>query len=654
MKTNNKKSNDLLKINFYYYLKIILKKSPYIVLVSILFTVFSVFLVQNLIVPKYKAVAKIIRYDKKISMPKDVPYKFQNFNYNTALQTVRTRKNLKEIIEKLQLDITVEQLYSQFEVKRGRNSDIIEIFYTNSDIDLAVKGANLLSTVFLKNFYEVQNAATKEIYNYYNLQHIEIKEVIEKLQIQKEIFNKRNNILSLKTQKDYKYEQLHELSLSLTGAKILLNEYLTKVDQIKTKLNLIPKEVQLNYSVRSADLKNIENKEKELTQLKQKYTTLNPKVIKLQSEISFMRKALTEIKNKKIIPDEITYGNNPLYTALKIELSQSNIGISTASNRIKEIKHQQEQLEKEIIKLNGLEKEFSLISNKLEQKQTLLNTIISRLNEVKIALDSSQEDFKFLEKATKPRYPESNYKKMIVVLFCFLGVLISISVIILKIFFDLRIKSIYDIEDRFNIKLLGKFSKTDDKEIQKRDNIDFVNSFLNETKDKKIILFSSDVEKTGKTVIIDKLTYHLSHHNKKVLYIQTVQKTTADTKNATIDYINSKSLIDSLSHTNKINENIDKLYILDDDSKEYLLTDEKIVKVLFEGLTQSKYDYVLFEIPSFQNNPYFFINMSIYSDLNCLVFRGNYSNRKIIIDLLIQKDKFNIKNIKGVINDLES
>ena len=654
MKANDLTTNDLIKINISYYLKIILKKSPYIILTTILFTVLGIVLAKNTIEPEYKAVSKIIRYDKKISMPKDVPYKFQNFNYNTALQTVRTRKNLQEIIDKLKLNTSVERLYSKFEVKRGKNSDIIEIFYTSKDINKAVEGANLLSTVFLKNFYEVQNAATLEIYNYYNLQNKEIQDVIAKLQTQKELFNKRNNILSLKTQKDYKYEQLHELTLELTNAKILLNEYLTKVNQITAKLDQIPKEVQLNYSVRSADLKNIENKQKELTKLKQKYTVNNPKVIKLQSEIVFMKKALKEIKNKKPIPDEITFGNNPLYTALKIELSQSNIGISTATNRIKEIQNQQVQLEHEIKKLNILQKEFSIIENNLEQKSSLQNTIISRLNEVKIALDSSQEDFKFLEKATKPRYPESNYKKMIVIFFCFFGFLLSISIIILKIFFDLRIKSVYDIEERFNIKVLGKFLKTNDKKIQKRDNIDFVNSFLNKTKDKKIILFSSDVEGTGKSTVIDKLTYHLSHHNQKVLYVQTVNNITDDTKNATIDYLNSTNLMDSLTHPNTINENIDKLYLLDDSNKEYLLTDKKIVKVLFEGLSQSKYDYVFFEIPSFQTNPYFFINMSGYSDMNCLVFKANHSTRKVIIELLIQKEKFNIKNIRGVINDLES
>ena len=649
MKTKNNKTNDLLNINFYYYVKLILIKSPYIIIISALFAMVAIYLAKNYIKPNYKAVAKIIRYDKKISMPRDVPYKFQNFNYDTALQTVRTRKNLEEVIKKLDLDTTVEKLYSKFEVKRGRSSDIIEILYTNKDIDLAVKGANLLSTIFLKNFYEIQNAATNEIYNYYTGQSKLIKSKIDKLLTTREKFNTKNNILSLKIQQEYKYEQLYELSLNLIDAKVLQNEYSTKVEQIKSKLNKIPKEIQLNYSVRSADLKNIENKEKELSQLKQKYTIHNPKVKKVQNEIMLMKKAFKNKKIKKNIPDEITYGNNPLYIALKIELSQSNIGIVTATNRINEIKKQQTQIRTQIQKLNILQKEYDIIENQLEEKNTLFKTITNRLNEVKIAIESSQEDFKFLEKATKPRYPESNYKKVIVVLSIFTGVALSIAFLILRAFFDTRVKESYDIQERFDIKLLGKFLKTTNNKIIKKDTTNFINNFLKTVKNEKTILFSSDVKNTGKTKIIEKLTYYLSHHNKKVLYIQTVNTVTPEIENSVINYSHKDNL-----NINSVNGNIQKLYILDDENSNYLLTDSSVIKKLFNTLSNSYYDYVLFEIPSFQTNPYFFINMSVFSDMNCLVFRCNFSNRKTIIEMLQDKEKFNIKNIKGVLNDLDS
>ena len=181
----NSLDSDFL-INPHYYLKVLKNKSLLIILVTILSLVAGITLAQNLIKPTYKATAKLIRYDKKISMPRDVPYKFQNFNYDTALLTIRTRKNLREVIKTLNLKTSIEKLYSAFEIKRARNSDIIEIRYINKDIKKAVEGANVLSKIFLKNFYEVQNAATKEIYKYY-----EDQEVLTQISINKTLMKKR-------------------------------------------------------------------------------------------------------------------------------------------------------------------------------------------------------------------------------------------------------------------------------------------------------------------------------------------------------------------------------------------------------------------------------------------------------------------------------
>jgi len=290
MKNKKNNSDSTFLINPSYYCKVLKYKSLVILLITFIFIFIGISLSQNIIKAKYKATAKLIRYDKKISMPRDVPYKFQNFNYDTALQTIRTRKNLEEVISKLNLNISAEKLYSSFEIKRGRNSDIIEIRYTHKDIQTAVEGANVLSEIFLKNFYEVQNAATKEIYRYYEDQKVLVQKEINTSALKKDKFIKKYKILSIAIQKEYKYKQLNEIELSLVSAKVLQKEFYTKVEEISKSLKTIPKEVQLKYSVRSADRKSLDNKKKELRKLKQRYTLLNPKVKKVIDEISIMEK----------------------------------------------------------------------------------------------------------------------------------------------------------------------------------------------------------------------------------------------------------------------------------------------------------------------------------------------------------------------------
>lgn len=648
MKTKDIKTDDFFTINPFYYLKVLTYKTPIILLVTLISVLISVYYANTYNTVTYKAVSKIIRYDKKISMPRDVPYKFQNFNYDTTLQTIRTRKNLNEVINELNLDTSVEKLFSSYEIRRRKSSDIIEIFFIHNDKKIAVRGADLLTEIFLKNFYEIQNAATTEVLKYYKLQKIDLEKVLEDLESQKSAFNTKNKILSLDVQKDYKYEQLNEIALNLIDTKVLKNEYTTKIKEITAKLNSIPKEVQLEYSVRSADLKAIDEKEKELSRLKQKYTEFNPKIKTLKKQIEKMISNYSNNKNKKNIPDEITYGNNPLFTALVIELSQSNIGVVSSKNRVVELLKQKEITQNEIKKLNLLEKEYSSIDKQLKEKKQLMNLITKRLNELKIVLDSTQEDFKFLERAKTPRFAESNYKKAIVLASAVFTSICMIGFFLLKSFFDFKIKEPFDIETRFNIKLLGKFTDIKEEKIIKKDSLNFINNFVKSTKDKKIVLVSSDLEKTGKTYVIELLTYFSSNIKRKTLFIQTVNSNTQEIKDSLIDCSSSNVL--NLNNVNVINDYIDKLYIINDETNDYHLANIKSTSKLFEELKNSSYEQIIFEIPSYDTNPYFFTNLAAYSDLILLVFKSNYSNRKNI-DLLINEIKtLGLKHVQGVLN----
>jgi len=657
MKNKKNNSDSTFLINPSYYCKVLKYKSLVILLITFIFIFIGISLSQNIIKTKYKATAKLIRYDKKISMPRDVPYKFQNFNYDTALQTIRTRKNLEEVISKLNLNISAEKLYSSFEIKRGRNSDIIEIRYTHKDIQKAVEGANVLSEIFLKNFYEVQNAATKEIYRYYEDQKVLVQKEINNSALKKDRFIKKYKILSIHIQKEYKYKQLNEIELSLVSAKVLQKEFYTKVEEINKSLTIIPKEVQLKYSVRSADRKSLDNKKKELRKLKQRYTLLNPKVKKVIDEITIMEKELFKKNGNKSIPDETTYGNNPIATALKIEKSKSEIGIVSSKTRIQQLEIQKRHIQKNIKILNILDKRFQIILNELSQHQTLMNKITDRLSEVKMALESSLEDFKFLEYATQPKYAQPTYKKAVVILFGFLGFSLSIAAVLLLEFFNHSIKESFDLEKRFGIEVLGTLvDEKENKSFIKKNNASFFDEFMSlcTTFNNPIItLVGSDRGKTGKTTVINKLMYFLSHQNKKILHIQTISTLSPDIKDALLNQcLYSNEDIDH-SRINQINNNTYKAYLQINEDNEYDLANIQNIEKFFNNLKKSHYHYIFIEVSNSMSNPYLFASLANFCSFVCLVCKYRYSSRENLQDLMSILQKKGIKNIKGVLNVMD-
>ena len=99
------------------YLSALRKNWWVVLLAGIIFTLGGIGISKAKESNSWSGIAKVIRYDKKISMPTDIPYQFQNFNYETALETIRTRANLLELIKRLDLSTTPEALYSKFEIK---------------------------------------------------------------------------------------------------------------------------------------------------------------------------------------------------------------------------------------------------------------------------------------------------------------------------------------------------------------------------------------------------------------------------------------------------------------------------------------------------------------------------------------------------------
>ena len=141
------------------------------------------------------------------------------------------------------------------------------------------------------------------------------------------------------------------------------------------------------------------------------------------------------------------------------------------------------------------------------------------------------------------------------------------------------------------------------------------------------------------------MTLFSSNIKRKILFIQTVDKNSDEIKDSLIDYSSSNVL--DLKNTNVINEYVDKLYIINDEANDYQLANVKATSKLFEELQNSSYEQIIFELPSYESNPYFFNNLSIYADLVLLVFKANYSNRKKI-DIIINEIKnLGLKPAKG-------
>ncbi len=644
MKNQSKIKENIFLIEPARYINV-LRKNLWIALSSIvIFAFIGIAVAKTKESKSWTAIAKVIRYDKKISTPSDIPYQFQNFNYETALETIRTRENLIELIHDLNLTTTPEALFSKFEIKRGRNSDIIEVIFTDSNKQLAAKGANQLSHIFIKNFFIIQNAAIEKISNYYE-QNKQVK--IKNLeQAKKDIssFLAKHKLISLEHELQMKYDQLNIIQLQKLQNKTQIQALKTTILETAISLKKLPDEVKLRYAVRSAKKKSLEQKRKEVQILRKKYTSSHPKIKTILGEIAQIKNSIK--KEKKVVPDEVTYGANPLKSDMKVELSKAKISYASAKNTDKSLEIQIEELKDGIAKLSSLKKRFDQLSMNKSEAQSQLKLVSNRLYDLKMTIGSSKEDFKFFEKAQIPKYPKASYKKIIVTMFTFLGFIVSIIFIVIKEFLNDSIKTKFDLAQRFGISEVTQLEG--DKVLSdkiKRSFSYLANSLItSKPLDTKIISVGSDIPKAANPNVISLLLEQLNQQDKKTLHIDITSITNNDDgKHMSIEKI--------LININHINDNIDKAYwYIKEDYSIYTPNIEQI-DLLIQELRKSKYDYIVIQLPSYSEAEHFVPTLFDLSDNFILTTQFGVSSRKVIHQFMKQIKEQNISKIKGVINE---
>jgi uncharacterized protein involved in exopolysaccharide biosynthesis len=567
------------------------------------------------------------------------------------LETIRTRSNLIELIRKLDLNTTTtpEELFSRFEIKRGRNSDIVEIIFTSPEQELAAKGANALSEIFIENFYTIQNAAIERIYDYYTKNKVQKSTELYEAKEAITAFLKKNNLTSLENEIAINYTLLNKLELRKLQNETDLTSYETSIEAITESLKGLPEEVKLRYAIRSANKKALELKRKELLRQKEVYTEDHPKIQMLQSEIREISKTIKAAK--AVEPDEVTYGTNPIKSELRIVLGKTKIQYTTAQNIKISLLSQIENVKTNLGRLSSLNKEFMGLKIKKEEAEAQLSMVSKRLYDLQMSIGSSKEDFKLFETAKIPKFPKPSYKKLIVILFIFLGGFLATVFVIVKEVFDNRVKTKFDLEKRFGIEGTIQLPKEKAVSTETRQIFSYLANKIiaKEIEGVHIITLGADIPPRSKSHVAMLLLEQLTHQKHKILYIESSIMPDKDKQAQQIDL--AKPLEGQQYTPVKNDENIDTLYwYIQDNYSIYIPNKEHLLEV-FKNLKTFEYDCIVIDGPAYTESKHLVPMLVKHTDTFLLYAEFKTSTREMILKFMLRLEEKNLDKIKGVISE---
>ncbi len=624
------------------------KRLKYILSITLIAMILGGIWAKVRITPTWRANCFVIRAPKNMSTPAEMPYLYQTFDLNTILETVRTRNVLLDVINRLRLEVSPEELFKAIEVQRGNRSNVLKFSVLWNDRELAAQIANTTAESFIYNNNLLQNSSTLKIYNYYIQQQQARIKVIQDLEQQYEQFRGQFGVISIPFETQTKFDQLKEIEIKMIENSLRVIEMETKIAELDARIKATPQDVIRSWTYTETDEKKILQLEKELEILRSKYADNNPKVQKVRKEIADLKFKAKE--PNRDLPDAITWGPSGLIEVYTIDKARFEAEKAASIEKNNEFQVKVNNIRATLENLTQIQKEFFEIERQLQLSRDILRVVEGRLAEAKMAMQSNVSDFEIIESAKAPNYPEGTRRKVLVVVIGVLVFTLGTVFVVGNELLDFSIKSELDFTEVIKIPMIGQLPDEDqfDKNIFYRNLQVLVDNIIRLVggKPKPVICFGSDIPETGKSFLIDDIIKMLIGQKKKILYIDSIHAVSGDIEQYLInDWLYNVAEDYTL---NTSDSNLHRAYFLADDSVFTSVFEHSRIRAFFDSLKD--YDYVFWELFDCHYNVQLFTNITSAADILIMVGRFKRSSRYIFANLVKFSKERKFKNIYGVLN----
>ncbi|MDH3346981.1 MAG: polysaccharide biosynthesis tyrosine autokinase [Desulfobulbaceae bacterium] len=559
------------EINIYDYIHVLLKRR-YVVVTFFIIT-FSVILIATLAqTPSYRASTQLlIEKNSPVNLTTQYGYTHDPFFLNTQFELIKSKNVVYRVVSNLQLDTRYRSSYlapegfsllstvkswvitsirffipknkseddnqlmddtepltdadiiagmiaSELQVKPVRETNVINISYSHKSPSIARLVVNAIAKSYMDELLEIKMQNSSYSVKWMTAKAEEEDKKLRDAEAAMQKYTRENDLITVENKLTIIPQQLNTYSNQLSQARAKRKEiedvYL-QVEGLGDKYNTIE---NLPFLSNNKDLQQIREKifntEQNINELSKQFGAKHPSMVKAREEITLLKN-----EKKTII--------NRFMESIKSEYELAKHNETNLEQLLDESKIQLMDMNEKLVQHNMLKRE-------VDSNRVLYDALLTQIKETSATEQTQKVNVFIMEKAATPANPASPRKMRNIMLALVLGVFGGCGLAFLVEYLDNTISSIKDLEERFQLPVLGVVQYYNDSEIplveiinQKpkhtiAENYRMIRSALmlsSPDKPPKTLLITSGLPSEGKSSTCINLAKTISLEGKSVLII---------------------------------------------------------------------------------------------------------------------------------------
>jgi capsular exopolysaccharide synthesis family protein len=320
------------------------------------------------------------------------------------------------------------------------NSRVVEISFMSENPGLAMKVANSVAQAYINELLDMRMEVSGYSIKWMTKKADEQKEKLENSENALQRYQRQHGIVTIEDKVTVIPERLSELSSRLTTSEAERKQLNDVYNQIVTlqggALETIPA-IATNAAVESIN-KQILQTEQNISELSKKFGAKHPAMITAIDE-------LKGLKGKK---------SEEIHKAVQTIKNRYLLAKSNEDN----LRALLDQTKSEAANLSEKHIQLGILKREVEANRNLYDSLVSKLKEKGITEENQTVDVWVIEEADLPKIPAKPNKKRNVLLALVLGLFGGVGLAFFLEYLDNTVKSPEDIEERFDIPVIGTIS----------------------------------------------------------------------------------------------------------------------------------------------------------------------------------------------------